>query len=420
MYTYISTSRIAHIDLSASLSFSLQIPIPTSLASLPDLISPQLPGLLLTTSHLPAPTDADAHPNPLPRLAPHLALILLTDSNNLLADLASPPPTATNPRPQPSPLAGLLSRYLRHTSPTKSVQQVAQAASLPVGDALFLAAHLVYWRKAHALPPLHARGIYVPSPNADGKRLQTAVAAYARLFPPPLPSMPQLLALLGAAGPRPYASTIPSKDHRPVYFDMLAWLLRGGWVTQLRAFGWVRVSGEIQAQVAREDTKSSSVQTASTGSAKQKPTSPIPATGKMGAHSAGDLDPVASGRRSPSASSLSSARTTVPHSSVLPARSSVLPSNSTLSTPRPPPARIIQHPTRAAGADARQLAVVAALVEAHEGPESRAAWERCVRYFDGAHALDKIAAREGWKRKAVEARRAAWVRLGVLIEVRFW
>jgi nitrogen permease regulator 3-like protein len=49
--------------------------------------------------------------------------------------------------------------------------------------------------------------------------------------------------------PRPYASFIPSKDHKETYFAVLAWLLRGAWVTQLRAFARIKVTPEIKMAV---------------------------------------------------------------------------------------------------------------------------------------------------------------------------
>lgn len=55
-----------------------------------------------------------------------------------------------------------------------------------------------------------------------------------------------------------------------------------------------------------------------------------------------------------------------------------------------------------------------------EGTDAKEAWEICLKYFNGEHALEKIAAREGWKRKRVEALRTGWKERGVLLEVRGW
>ena len=414
LYASISASRIAHIELTPRLSFSLQIPNPTSLSSLPDLISPQLPGLPLTTAHHLPPSESDLPPSTLPKVASHFALLLLVDATTLFAELASPMPIVGDPTPIPSPLAGPLSNYLHHTTPTKSFYQVSQASGIPLADVHFLAAHLIYWRKARAVPPLHQRNVYVASPNADGARLRAAAAQYARLFPAPLPSLPKMLALLGGggggagagAGPRPYSAVIPSKDHKPVYFDCLAWLLRGAWVVQLRAFGWVRVPGDIQERVLREEHAGGADPAAGDAAPGEAPPEPTPAE---------------RARRPPSPtapSSLASTRTAIPPAR-RPGPSAPAAPAATDAPSLPPPVLILQ-PARAAGLEARQLAAVAAAVEARGGREARAAWDRCVRYLDGAHALEQVAAREGWKRKALDGWRALWARMGVLCEVRHW
>lgn len=105
------------------------------------------------------------------------------------------------------------------------------------------AQHFIFWRRAIAIPPLHARDIYVLSPNCRLSRLPQAAAQWARQFPlaPPLPNF---LAELSVA-PRPYKTHCPAKPHRPLYMAMLAWLMRGGWVTQLCTFAYVVVWPEI-------------------------------------------------------------------------------------------------------------------------------------------------------------------------------
>lgn len=105
------------------------------------------------------------------------------------------------------------------------------------------AQHFIFWRRAIAIPPLHARDIYILSPNCDLSRLPQAAARWARQFPL-APALPNFLADLSVA-PRPYKIHCPSKAHRPLYMAMLAWLMRGGWVTQLCTFAYVVVWPEI-------------------------------------------------------------------------------------------------------------------------------------------------------------------------------
>jgi hypothetical protein len=85
--------------------------------------------------------------------------------------------------------------------------------------------------------------MYIVSPNCDLRKLPQAATQWARQFPLS-PSLPNFLAELSVA-PRPYKLHCPSKAHRPVYMAMLAWLMRGGWVTQLCTFAYVVVWPEI-------------------------------------------------------------------------------------------------------------------------------------------------------------------------------
>lgn len=82
------------------------------------------------------------------------------------------------------------------------------------------------------------------------KRLSQYANWYAKAFPT-LPALSKVLALMSAK-PKPFATFIPSRDHRSAYLEILAWLLRHGLVTQLRNFAWVRIPRRIKLQVLRE------------------------------------------------------------------------------------------------------------------------------------------------------------------------
>ena len=388
LYNCISTSRIAHINLTPTLSISLQIPIPKSASVLPTPTSPQLPGLWLTTATS-VPTDDEIHTTG-SQLAAHFALLLLTDLPTILADVNA---TA-------SPLTGPLTHYLRVSTPTKSFLQISQSSGIKLSDIQFLASHLIYWRRARAIPPLHQRDTYIVSPNADMRTLSAACKSYARHFPS-LPILPKVLSLLST--PRPYASLIPSKDHKPAYLEILAWLMRGGWVTQLRTFAWVRVPPHIALEAERKKD-----------SDPNSPSSPHlaePPQNDSSTHDdAGPSDiPSSSTSVFSDTASISSTRTTIPFSQTLPHPPSQLPS-----------ATIILHPTRANSTESTFLSVIASHIANLHGEEVKQAWETCLKYFNGQHALEKIAVREGWKRKRVAEHLALWDAMGVLVRVRHW
>lgn len=197
-----------------------------------------MPGLWLTTANLPD-ENSDVDTGFTVALTPHSALLLLEDKETLLKELEG----------DAKEHSAQLAFYISNLSPTKSLHKLALQHKIPVADLEFIAAHLIYWRRARAIPPLHHRDIYVVSPNADMRKLPQAIPAYAAHFAT-LPSLPKMLSLLSNQSPRTYGSIIPSKDHRTAYLEILAWLMRGGWVTQLRTFAWIRVSPEVQAEVA--------------------------------------------------------------------------------------------------------------------------------------------------------------------------
>lgn len=101
-----------------------------------------------------------------------------------------------------------------------------------------------------AIPPLHARDVYIASPNCDPRRLPADSLEWQRLFPV-APPLANFLSELSHA-PRPYKHFCPSKAHRPSYLLMLAWLLRHGWVTQLCTFAYIVVWPEIIYEVEYE------------------------------------------------------------------------------------------------------------------------------------------------------------------------
>lgn len=251
IHTSISSSRIASVNFAPKASLSLQIPPLTSISVLPSAVDSQLPGVWLTTANSVSEEDGSiGAPSSNPSLAKHFALLLLDNEASILKDIEA----------SSEALAPPLAHYIRSSKPTKSFAQISMMSSISLQDIQLLASHLVYWRRARAIPPLHQRDTYIVSPNCDLRKLAAASAVYAATFPA-FPSLPKMLSALSGI-PRPFYTLIPSKDHKESYFKILAWLLRGGWVTQLRTFGWIKVSKAIkekadaEARREREDTES--------------------------------------------------------------------------------------------------------------------------------------------------------------------
>jgi hypothetical protein len=484
IYDSISNDKIAHVHLDATFDTSFQIPQPVSTPYIPSAMEPQMPGLWLTTSNIVDDDDPDLN------FTQHYALLLLEDTETLLKELEG------------DAKDNAIAFYIRNVTPTKSLQKLSIAHSIPPQDIEYIAGHLVYWRRARLIPPLHQRDTYIVSPNADMRVLKQAVAAYAARFPT-VPTLPEMLHRLSGP-PRAYATFIPSPDHRPVYMEILAWLMRGGWVTQLRTFAWVRVPAEIKAQVSTIMERETAMKKAAEMEANQHaednesivsvgdsvlsggeighmkkssllsgnwPATPVRWSphNEDGEAMEGStiLSPRLQPYRSPArpssdAGSSSSRVTTVPAASIagvatspqthnLPhgpsplhfnaatrslspasSRTSAPPSivSPTLAEPFSPSQEtaveskslkvepsLILSPQKANEIEARWLEQIGA---SFHDADLREMWPTLLKYFDGKHALDDIAMREGLKRKRVAALIAMIREGGWLLTVRHW
>ncbi|PYH81968.1 hypothetical protein BO82DRAFT_383293 [Aspergillus uvarum CBS 121591] len=400
VYTSISASKIASVTLSADVSISLQIPPLTSTPFLAGPTDKAYPGLWLTTADSVTPVDdptADENAAPHQILAKHFALLLLDNEATILKDVEA----------SGGALAPALAHYIRCSKPTKSFAQIAVTSGIPLSTIQMLASHLVYWRRARAIPPLHQRDTYVVSPNCDLSKLEVATAAYQAAFPT-LPSLPKMLSAMSGT-PRPYGSFIPSKDHKVTYFAILAWLLRGGWVTQLRAFARVKVSPEIklavEAAIRREEVDkylSKSVVKADAEDIDDDASSS--SSSSLDSQDSGEETPMP-GRHKPGKKldlsySLLDRKTSLRTSSLLlfPHRASPLESRWLDEIMSRFPER--DGPgTGRDGVNSDGPDADLDLVELH--PSLKRYWPRFIKYFNGYDALEKISVRENLKRKLV-------------------
>lgn len=473
IYECISTSKIAHVHLDSNFDTSFQIPqaISTPFVSTP--MNPQMPGLWLTTANI---VDEDES-----NITHHLALLLLEDTETLIKQIEG------DAKDQPSPL----SFYLRHLTPTKSLHKLSVAHSITTQDIEFLASYLVYWRRGRLIPPLHPRNTYIVSPNADMRSLPQAAAIYATRFPS-FPSLPKMLNILSST-PRAYGTVIPSKEHRSAYMEILAWLMRGGWVTQLRTFAWIRVTTEIKAEVAGEMQRDGALSEAGSAVSRgegskadygpnlarvqspngKRPMSPLgksPMPGKGPLSNLPHTSPsrpatdsaVQNGHRSISETSMSPqsrgsgkkltvpshlkgpsplhlngaspslrrAPASTPNPATLAVQNAKSPSpdlqQRKSSTPSPlppnPPASaftpsLVASPMRAGDIEARWLERIG---QTFADSELRELWPMLLKYFDGRHALEDIALREGMKRKKIAALLGMVRDGGWLVSIRHW
>lgn len=440
----ISTSKIAHTSLNDVVEISLQIPQAISTSYVPTATEPQVPGLWLTTATLIDDDDSAAI------LSPHSALLLLEDYETLLKEIEDDAKELSKP----------LAFFIRNHTPTKSLQKLSVALQLDLKDVQFLAGHLIYWRRARAIPPLHPRDTYIVSPNADLRALSSAIPAYAARFLS-LPPLPKILQMLSSQV-KPYGNHMPSKDHKEAYMGILAWLMRGGWVTQLRTFAWLRVSAEVKTAVdtkmgeerraaeegARENkdhtsegastpTRSRSRSIDSERSRARYLTSPRLSAYRTPPRASSDAGSVSSGRTAIplNVTAASSPQTHAPLVRPSPLHIAQPASPDSPGSSRPPDspnsahtaakdpdmscftASIIHSPQRANALEARWIERIGA---SFTDPEARELWPVLLKYLDGRHALEEVAPREGLKRKRVAGVVWGLIAGGWLLTVRHW
>jgi hypothetical protein len=463
LYTSIASNKIAHISIGPDFDASIQIPQAISTPYVPTPTEPQLPGLWLTT----ATNLSDDGQS----LSPHAALLLLEDKELMLKEIEGDGKETASP----------LAFFIRELRPTKSLTKLSTALSLPLSDVQFLARHLIYWRRARAIPPLHIRDTYIVSPNCDMQRLKKAMPLYAQRFST-LPSLPKMLQNLSGK-PIQYGFLIPSKDHKAAYMDILAWLLRGGWVTQLCTFAWVKVSAEVKAaaaqtlrrkheqRLAAKRFPSAMTSKASVGSSDTRhdehdhdgnvSEAALTATRSF---SVDLLSPTLS-RPTSDAGSVGSGRTAIPpalthradtspnlySASTIHARISSPPPRTNTSTPSYSDseahetenetetetetmlsmshlpstdpstyeASLILSPHKASSEEVRWLEHLGVKLK-EQDQELGECWTMLCGHFDGTRALEEVAAREGMKRRKVQGLLQRLEEKGVLCLVRHW
>lgn len=375
VFKSISASKIASVTLLPGVSLSMQIPPVTSTAYLPSPTEQSLPpGMWLTTATEAAPNDEAANKH-----AISSSTLQLAKSYTLL--LKSPPQRiAKDAQLAGGPLASHLPKFVAALKPTKSFYKLSNSAQISLADVQLLARHLIYWRRAIAIPPLHQRDTYIVSPIADFRRFREACDNYAAQFPAPLPSLPRLLADLSDL-PRPFGSLIPSPDHKDDYMLALAWLMRNGWVTQLRTFAYVRITSDIKRQARERERDSRTSVSQSFNSASES-------NGQK-----------SNGTENHSRPSFVSRRSSEGRSSMRDHRTS----DKTTS--------LIKSPPRASQEEFRWLNFLydSMLGDADLFPdlsederyELHRYWPMLNKYFDGSTALESVPVREGLKRKLV-------------------
>jgi hypothetical protein len=228
-FNSISTSNIANLQVQDKM-ISLQIPLRNQFKSLMPKTTPVIPGSYLSSTIIDENSSEDEEQN-----IGFMALLLLDEPDSIITELKAEPG---------SPLA----KFIKSIHPTISLNKLAQRNNMDPLQLASFAKHLIYWRRARALVPLHLKSVFIVSPMAPLDNIRDRLKSFKQEFPP-LPSLPSFLSLLSNTKPRPFVTIIPSRDHRDIYMDALAWLIRYGYVTQLLTFVWIKIPNRVKISV---------------------------------------------------------------------------------------------------------------------------------------------------------------------------
>lgn len=396
VYDAVANNTITNVSLGTKppIDLSLHVPIPTFLMSFPSNRERAKPGVLLSSAN--PLVDEEGNPDPT-QLDKHFALLLLEDEVDVIAEISS----------EDTELSAPLIQVIKWAKPTLSFQQVAQANNVGLDEVLTLAQHLIYWRKAIAIPPIHARDMFIVSPNCDMHKLVSASQQWKKAFP----FAPSLQSFLGqiSYAPRAYKTFVPSKSHREKYMEMLAWLIRSGWVTHLRTFCWIWVWPEIIYEVeyqlkaeAIERTKNPPLQTApgspegnnsSEEATDGEKTSPLDPTAPLTTEQAAE----AARLERLAAKTVAEAKAAEEEFEAMPVPEATdHPSMNNAEHLRDLSSYAIVDPHKASHVE---TLYIAAIGKRWTDPKAKALWPKFVKYFNGTNALEDIWAKEGMKRK---------------------
>lgn len=232
----ISNSEIVSLEINGK-ARSLQIPIHNDFQDLPSRLTPVVPGSALSSVSPMSDLERFEEDD---ELIVHFALLLMDEPERVISDIKA----EQNP---------VVSNLIRMIKPTQSLVNLASQVGLEIQQMIQFADHLCCWRRAKIIFPLQTRGVYIVSPIAPMKDVYKDSVTFREKFSSLMP-LPQFLSLLssGSSKPRHLSSIIPSRDHKELYLDAVAWLVMKGYVTELFSFMWLKIGKQIIMTVEEE------------------------------------------------------------------------------------------------------------------------------------------------------------------------
>ncbi|KAI8143878.1 nitrogen permease regulator of amino acid transport activity 3-domain-containing protein [Fennellomyces sp. T-0311] len=222
IYAAISTNNIAHIIINDFIDLSLQIPVFGDMARQSDGVA--LPLARTQDYYYASLMDiygmSGYEYDNYPIICPYHTLLLLEDPEEVLKNM-------------PLDASPTLVQLVQILTPTQSLQELHLLLDCSLAQIYRLAAHLIYWRKAKLIHTIHARNIYVVSPQAKLDDLESLNTDFKMHIAIPNLDLPRLLSELSIAKP---LHMIAPKEFRNQYLEAITYLVRKDLVIQLHMF----------------------------------------------------------------------------------------------------------------------------------------------------------------------------------------
>ena len=241
LYNSIIHNKVAFIDLNNSVELAFHIKQISQISSLPESgTTPfgehNVP--LLSTAHGFGEREEEADQV----LAPKYTLLFLYEPDEILTMVPHRAPHRAQNWAKFLTLKPTETFIHLTAKANGRFRHLAREKNLPLYVIMTMARELISLDLARAMPPLSNRAAYYISPIAPIAYLPSQARAFKTRFPN-APDLGTILATISAGQPRRWDSIVLQLN---LPQDVLPYLMRTGWLTQLRQFYFIRIPREIR------------------------------------------------------------------------------------------------------------------------------------------------------------------------------
>ena len=241
LYDSIVDNRVAFIDLNDSVELAFHVKQVSQISSLPEVGTITFPDNsipLLSTAHGFGEQEEDADQV----LAPKYTLLLMDEPEAIIEKLPKRQSTRSQNWSKILTISPFITYIRILTIGNPRFKKLSREQRIPLSLVMSMARELINLDMARAMPPLSNRGVYIVSPLAPMTSLQSQSEAFAERFPSS-PSLITILSTMSSGAPKRWETLL--LIHR-LPTEVLPWLMRFGWITQLRQFYFIRIPRSIK------------------------------------------------------------------------------------------------------------------------------------------------------------------------------